>query len=274
MTDDREAAAVLVPAMKQVVRGVEDRALRILTAAGVRQSQETLAAQAGAYWTRPDGDRWRSDSHWRDADVFTGNDLWSHLGLRHLDMVERGERALGRPAGRWGRVVEWGCGGGANAIHFAPRADEFVGVDVAAESLDECGSQVRAVCDTPWKPVLVDVAHPEDAVAGIGPCDLWLSYYVFELLPSREYGARLLALAHRMLRPGGIASVQIKYSDGTWATRPRRWGYRSSVAGMTAYRVEEFWELATRVGFVPELVELRPQDDLDRRYAYFTLRRP
>lgn len=43
---------------------------------------------------------------------------------------------------------------------------------------------------------------------------------------------------------------------------------------MTAYRIEEFWELAERVGFVPELLELRPRDELDQRYAYFTLRRP
>jgi hypothetical protein len=159
-------------------------------------------------------------------------------------------------------------------VCFAPWAGEFVGVDVATESLDECGAQVARVCDTPWTPVLADVARPEDAADAIGPCDLWLSFYVFELLPSREYGVRLLRIAHRMLRSEGLAVIQVKYTDGTWATRPRRWGYGSSVAGMTAYGIAEFWELAARVGFVPELVELRPQDELDRRYAYFTLRRP
>ena len=43
---------------------------------------------------------------------------------------------------------------------------------------------------------------------------------------------------------------------------------------MTAYRIEEFWEMATRAGFVPELVELRPADELDTQYAYFALTRP
>jgi len=50
--------------------------------------------------------------------------------------------------------------------------------------------------------------------------------------------------------------------------------YRSSIAGMTAYGIDEFWRLAMQVGFVPELVELCPRNELDVRYAYFTLRKP
>lgn len=264
---------VYTDAVKRAIRGVQDRAYRVLTAAGIGRSERALAAEAHDYWSSPGSDRWESNSHWRDAPVFAGGDLWGLIGARHLDMVERAARAVGftRP---WGRVVEWGCGGGANAVHFAPRAGEFVGVDLTPDTLAECGRQVAAVCDTPWKPVQVDVTDPEAAVAQVEPCDLWLSYYVFELVPSREYGARLLQVAHRMLAPGGLACIQIKYSDGSLATRPRRWGYRSSVAGMTAYRIEEFWSLASECGFVPELVELRPHDELDVRYAYFTLRRP
>lgn len=258
---------------KHAIRLAEDRAYRILTAAGVRQSQAALTGDAQQYWSAPDDGRWQSDSHWRGAGVFEGTDLWSQIGVRHLAMVERAAKAVAfdRP---WSRIVEWECGGGANAVHFAPRAQEFVGVDISAETLSECGKQVAAVCDTAWRPVQVDVANPEAAADQVESCDLWLSYYVFELVPSREYGVRLLHIAHRMLRPGGLACIQIKYSDGSWSTRPRRWGYRSGVAGMTAYRVEEFWELAERIGFVPELVELRPRDELDYRYAYFTLRRP
>lgn len=41
---------------------------------------------------------------------------------------------------------------GANAIHFAPRATEFIGVDISAESLDECERQIRRVSDVAWRP--------------------------------------------------------------------------------------------------------------------------
>lgn len=262
-----------VSAAIQAIRGIEDRTYRLLTAAGVKRSQEALAAEADDYWSTPNSGRWESDSHWRGAAIFDGNDLWTQIGARHLTMVERVARAV-EFTQPWTRVVEWGCGGGANAVHFAPRADEFVGVDIAAQTLTECGRQVAAVCDTPWRPVHIDVAEPEVAITQVEPCDLWLSFYVFELIPSREYGNRLLQIARRMLRPGGLAYIQIKYSDGSLATRPRRWKYRTRVAGMTAYRIEEFWEMAAHVGFAPELVQLRPVDELDKRYAYFTLRRP
>lgn len=260
-------------AASRVLHAVQAGTSRVLTAAGVGRSQDALAAEAQDYWSHPDPGTWESDSHWSGAPAFDGGDLWDRIGARHLAMVERAARTVGfdRP---WERVVEWGCGGGANAVHFAPVSGEFVGVDVAEATLAECGRHVAAVCETPWKPVLVDVADPEAALPRIEPCDLWLSFYVFELIPSREYGERLLRIAHQMLRPGGLAYIQIKYSDGSWLARPRRWGYRSAIAGMTAYRIEEFWEMATRAGFVPELVELRPADELDTQYAYFALTRP
>ncbi len=43
---------------------------------------------------------------------------------------------------------------------------------------------------------------------------------------------------------------------------------------MTTYRIEEFWELTQRCGFVPETIELVPRNELDQRYAYFLLSRP
>lgn len=48
-------------------------------------------------------------------------------------------------------------------MHFAPRAKEFIGVDISADSLRECARQVDAVCDTPFRPVVVSVAEPETA---------------------------------------------------------------------------------------------------------------
>ncbi|UOX88373.1 class I SAM-dependent methyltransferase [Amycolatopsis sp. FBCC-B4732] len=87
----------------------------------------------------------------------------------------------------WKRVLEWGCGGGANVVHFAPRTEEFVGVDISVETLQECEKQVAAVCGTPFRPIAIDVAQPETAVAQVeGWCDMFLSFYVFELIPHRS----------------------------------------------------------------------------------------
>ena len=245
--------------------------LRTLASAGLTHSEARISAQAQRYWNETDVARWKADSHWHDATVFGDGDLWARLGRRHLELVERGARKVEftRP---WRRIVEWGCGGGANAVHFAPRAEEFVGVDISAESLTECGRQVAAHCDTPYRPVLIEVAEAERAVAEIGgECDIFLCCYVFELIPTPEYGERLLRIARDLLAPGGLALIQVKYDDGRFRSRPRRRSYRSGVAGMTTYPIDEFWQLAERCGLRPESVELVPRNELDSRYAYFLL---
>lgn len=258
---------------RRAVRRGADVAQRMLATAGMRQSDARISADAQAYWRQPGDAEWQSNSHWRTGTAFAGSDLWSEIGRRHLAMFERGTRTaeFTRP---WGRVLDWGCGGGANAIHFAPRADEYIGVDISAETLTRCGLEVAAVSDTPWRPVLIDVTEPEQALQKVDGCDVWLCFYVFELIPSPEYGQRLLRIAHQQLAPGGLAFIQIKYSDGRRATRSRRRSYRSGLASMTTYRIDEFWELTQRCGFVPESVELVPRNELDERYAYFLLTRP
>jgi SAM-dependent methyltransferase len=249
-------------------------AQRGLASAGLRQSESKIAGDSQAYWRDTKGKRWTADSHWADAPVFAGNDLWSRIGREHLDLVDRGARTVGfdRP---WHRVLEWGCGGGANAVHFAPRAKEFIGVDISEESLRECERQVEAVCATPFQPVLIEVSHPESVLDEVcEPCDVFLCCYVFELLPSPEYGARLLRIARDLLAPGGLALIQIKYDTGRWSTRPRRRAYRSGLAEMTTYPIASFWELAADCGLRPEAIQLVPKNELDERYAYFLLSKP
>ncbi len=253
-------------------------ALRALATGGATQSESRMSADAQQHWRASDGTRrhrWEAESHWRSAEGFTDTDLWNRMGEQHLAMFERGARAVNfsRP---WTRVIDWGCGGGANAVHFAPRADEFVGVDVSEASARECGRQVAAVCDTGYRPLVIDVERPEKVVddLGAGTCDVFLCFYVLELVPTPEYGARLLHVAHELLAPGGLALVQARYSDGRWRTRPRRRSYRSGPAEMTTYSIHGFWQLAQRCGLTPELVELVPENELDERYAYFLLSRP
>ena len=175
------------------------------------------------------------------------------------------------------RVVEWGCGGGANAVHFAREAEQFVGVDVSQASLDECGRQLNGEgLGDRWTPVLADVENPEAAAARIEPCDLFLCVYVFELIPGPEYGERLLRIARDRLHPGGMALVQIKYATDDWRTRPRRWAYKLNLANTTTFRIEAFWQLAENCGLTPRAVTLVPEDRLvgDERYAYFLLMKP
>lgn len=232
-------------------------------------SAARLGRDSADYWNDPTEAAWRSNSHWRDGIP----DAWESVGRDHLQLFERLARVQDQPP-RWGRVIEWGAGGGANAVHFAPRADEFVAVDVAHDSLLECARQVAAACDTPITGVHVDVGTPETVLSSVSPgsCDLFLCLYVLELVPTREYAMRLMSLASDLLADGGLAFVQFKYADRK-QRRPRR-AYARNLAAMTDFDIADFWIDAERAGLRAQVIHLVPQNALDSRYAYALLSRP
>ncbi|UUV28697.1 class I SAM-dependent methyltransferase [Amycolatopsis roodepoortensis] len=223
---------MIVHRLKRTVRPLETTLQRALATAGAGHSESKMVADADAYCSAPTAKRWTGNSHWRGSDTFDGNDLWHRIGTEHYARFERAARTaeFTRP---WNRIVEWGCGGGTNATVFAPRFQEFVGVDITAETLAECANQVTEVCDTPFSPVRISVAEPESALQSIylESCDAFVSFYVFELIPTPSYGARLLRIAHQLLAPGGLALIQIKYDDGRWTSRSRMRGYREQHRG-------------------------------------------
>lgn len=241
-------------------------------ALGPPQRARRIVADAAAKWSDPGARDWAEDSHWRGSGRID-DARFAAIGVEHLALVDHLAGTVGgRPY--LGRVLEWGAGGGANVVAFAPRASEFVAVDVAAASLPECARQVRAVCDTPVVQVLVDLAAPESALAAVPrPVDLAVCLYVLELVPSPAYGMRVVGVLADALAPGGLAFVQIKYDTGRLRTRTRRRNYGRNSASMTTYRLEEFWTGADAAGLEPLAMTLVPENDLDERYAYLLLRR-
>jgi hypothetical protein len=125
----------------------------------------------------------------------------------------------------------------------------------------------------PFRPVLADISRPEQVAREAGPCELVTCLYVLELVPSKDYGLRLMRVFRDLLVPGGQVLAQVKYATGSWRTASRRRSYRSDVAGVT-YRVDEFWTATEGLGLRPEAVTLVPRNELDERYAYFLLTRP
>lgn len=264
---------VSVDRLRPMAAAVRNQAHFVLGQLGFAHSGGRLTRDASQYWSGTPDDRLLNDSHCREGTKFEDTALWTAMGQEHLQLFQRLRRTAVEPA-PLKRIVDWGCGGGANAVCFAPLAQEFIGVDIVAETVDECARQVALACSTPFVKVVADIARPEEAAREIPrPCDLFLCMYVIELVPTQAYGLRLMRIAYDLLAPGAQAFVQIKYATGSWRTRSRRRSYRSSVAGVT-YRIDEFWTAMADIGFRPEAVALVPKNELDERYAYFLLSKP
>lgn len=252
---------------------VRSRLRRI--APGRRLPESRLIDEAQTYWTTNDDATFSTNSHWRGSGPFVDDALWLGIGRRHVELVGQAQRWTGATEPP-GSIVEWGCGGGMNAVALAPTTRRYVGVEISAASLAECGRQLDAIGYDGFQPVLIESGAPEAAVGRIGdPVDLFLCTYVFELVPTPEYGLRLLRVARDLLRDGGLALIQIRYSDGSPDQAPRRRRYEKNLAQMTTFQLDEFWTAAEAAGLSPLFVVLVPtQPELrERRYAYFALQK-
>lgn len=228
--------------------------------------------QAAEYWGVEQGGTWHADSHWR---LGLGEETWHQVGQEHLAIYRLFARALEVSNGP-GVVLDWGCGGGANAVAFAPLATKYIVADLSTQTTAECLTQVRAVCDTPIEARHIDLDAPHTAAAGLeSQCDTFLCFYVLEATAGPAEALSILQIAESVLKVGGMAFVQVKYHTADPLSRGRRRRSYHSLSGLTTtFAIDEFWLRAQELGLAPRLIHLVPQNRLDSRYAYFALTKP
>ena len=241
------------------------------------ESEEKLVNDSKEYWSRDysKDTKIAQDAHWRGKGIFKDEHRWQNLGKEHFDLIYKHASVLNLNF-PLRKIIEWGCGGGANAIHFASHTNEFIGIDITLESLVECGRQIENRGLKNFIPILVDPIKPESVLKESIECgDLFLCTYVYELFPTPEYGLKILKIAHGMLITGGVACIQIRYNDCRRKMYSKKWGYKINAYQMTTYTIEEFWNSALETGFEPVSIVLQPKQPLvnEQCYAYYFLKK-
>lgn len=240
---------------------------------GYRQDRTDLGRAAQAFWNDLSTPVRRQDAHWRGHGVFADDAVWLGVGRAHAALLERALAERGERL-RAARVVEWGCGGGANAVHFGRDATVFHGVDVSPESLAECARQMTAAGLSCFVPVQVDANRPRAALSRIeAPVDLFLCLYVMELMPTEAHALEVMDIAAEILRPGGWALVHIRRAKLGRGSRP--WDYAANMAMNVRFTVDAFAHACRERGLEVRLVESRDEvPELNERdYVYFVLQR-
>ena len=240
---------------------------------GYRESDVALGQAANRFWNNFDNPQRAHEAHWRGHGSFADDAIWLKLGSSHLELLRHVLSSHGRVlAAR--TVVEWGCGGGMNALHFARGAQRYYGVDLAPVTLAECARQMEAEGLAGFVPVLVDANQPRSALAVITqPCDLFICTYVFELLPSVEHALQILQLAWELLAPGGLALAHIRCPVAALGGRSRPWDYEGNMAHNVTFSIPAFRAACQAQGFVVLGVrEVAGVPELnEKNYAFFVL---
>jgi hypothetical protein len=234
------------------------------------EPEEKICKDARQFWNHEDNSGVLADhSHWLGAGRWSERTRWFQIGRDYLKMYQT-LRLLSGNETPLSHMVEWGPGGGANALAFSSEVRSFYGVDISMLSLKECERQLTAKGFAGFKPVLIPIENPSQCLKAIeGPVQFFLSTAVYQHFPSKEYGIEVTRLAHKMLVENGTALLQIRYDDGRREYRPKRRDYSRNVVTFTSYNLGEFWEICVKIGFTPLAITLNP----DINYAYFFLQK-
>jgi len=110
------------------------------------------------------------------------------------------------------RVLDFGCGVGRLVVPFARIADEVVGLDVSPSMLQEA----RVNCESS-EVSNVKLLVSDDTLSRVeGQFDLVHSCIVFQHIPV-DRGRAIFSRLLRLLRPGGVAALQLTYSKAIYA---------------------------------------------------------
>jgi hypothetical protein len=202
-----------------------------------------------AFWQR-DTVTIKNLSHWQG--YWTAYD---RHGKAHREMVETLCRDAGEPLPKV--IVEWGVGGGANAVHW-PDADLYFGVDLSVHSLLEAEQRYDSKAFRPVRLYHDTVLwHTLDA-------DLFLSTQTFQHFPSQDYAADITRKAWVTLRPGGVALIQTRVGDGRVTT------YANDYTHYCTWPAGEYEAVALDAGFTVHYFENANGGD----YEYWYLQKP
>lgn len=114
-----------------------------------------------------------------------------------------------------GRLLDWGCGGGANVVAFADQFEHIVGVDISLDSLRRC-VQVCAERALPIDlfqpfPIAIDNPFAARSLTNEGNLfDFLLCIEVVQHMPSARYAHDVMSLWAELCWKGSGALVQFR----------------------------------------------------------------
>lgn len=240
------------------------------TKSQIPQFSFTIRSDASNLWSSSKKDEAVMHmSHWRGKGRYTDEEKWRSIGIKHFRMIEEFIHFL-KVDKQIRSIVEWGSGGGANAVKFVEMVDTFYGVDISDSNLKECDRQLEKIGFTNFRKIHIDIDFPEKSLEFLEkPVDLFLSTAVYQHFPSQEYGRQITKIAWKMLSDEGLALIQIRYDDGSRIYKTKKGDYKKNWRVFTSFQVHTFWQICQEIGFKPIFVRLEP----DVNYAFFFLKK-
>lgn len=235
------------------------------------EASENVSSVIRQVWNELDNEELRKDnSHWRGIGRWRDDTKWRSIGANTVQLLSECAYFVRKPPFTSKlRVLEWGPGGGSNALAMNRFAERYYGVDISAKNLAECRRMLaeEGIQDY-FQPVLIESSLTAVDKSVDAPIDVFVSTAVFQHFPSKDYGVEVLKTVKRISSSDFMGVVQIRYDNGNEKFAPIQdiSEYEEKHITATSYQIDEFWTILRKVGFSPRYLKV---SNSDVNYATF-----
>jgi len=151
----------------------------------IPESQNKIESDTYDFWNNSESDaKLRDLSHLKGQGRWADLDEWYKIGTKHLNMLDNVSKYLNRNE-PINYILEWGTGGGANAVHFCQNIEKYYGVDISEYNLKQCRTELENNGYNNFIPIKIDVDNPESCLKFLDQkIDFFLSTAVYQHFPS------------------------------------------------------------------------------------------
>jgi predicted O-methyltransferase YrrM len=182
-------------------------------------SRESRLEDASKFWQRPKGHDLKYEkslSHHIGARNWENHKFYAY-GIKHIELYEQALRFFDNiGSDNLSNILEWGPGGGANALAFCRTLKcKYIGVDISQENLNETSRVINSHDLDNFNGFQIDIHNPEAIFDKVptNSLDLFLCTAVFPHLPDKEYARRIIDIASKLLKVGGVCILHILNVD-------------------------------------------------------------
>lgn len=169
------------------------------------------------------------------------------------------------------RMLDWGCGGGANAVSFSKSFEHVTGVDISMESIRICGDACyEKVKRDFFRPFLIPVDFIPKDIELLSSEDLYdfvLCTQVIQHMPSADYVGAVMSVWSSLCRKGANAVVQFRtHYNSRRIQRSSKISYTENVAHWVMLNPAVFEKMANEAGW--EIIARRGLGERQRTNGY------
>jgi hypothetical protein len=209
-------------------------------------------------WENHDDKEYIKDqSHWRGIGRWKNDSDWINIGkstLQRLKWIMRADGIEFEEEGKKNTILEWGPGGGANAVGLMKYCNQYYGIDISKLNLDEAARVMQSEGSNAFIPIHLKTSPnvaldfiPEESI------DIFISTAVFQHFPSKEYGMQVLKVMRKLLKKKSISYIQFRFDNGNPKYKPNESisDYKNRHIYSNSYSIDEFWAILVDLGYKP-----------------------